>query len=71
MRFLALLTLPLVTAGCAAFQSGATPAEAAAAEDQIVTAGAMLAPWLGPIAPFAPLAAGIAVQIGRLIRNKK
>ena len=71
MRFLALLSLPLVTAGCAAFQSGATASEAAAAEDQLVVGGTMLAPFLGPFAPFAPLAAGIAVQIGRLIRNKK
>lgn len=70
MRFIALLSLPLVTIGCAAFQTGSTASEAAAAEDQIITAGTMLAPWFGPVAPFIPLAAGIAVQIGRLIRKK-
>ncbi len=70
MRFIALLSLPLVTIGCAAFQAGSTASDAAAAEDQIVIGGTMLAPFLGPFAPFAPLAAGIAVQIGRLIRKK-
>lgn len=71
MKCAALITLPLLTVGCAAFQTGSTPAEAVMAEDQIVQGGVMLAPWLGPFAPFVPLAAGIAVQIGRLIRDKK
>jgi hypothetical protein len=67
----ALLTTPLLIVGCAAFQTGATPEDAAAAEEQIIQGGTLLAPFVGPFAPFVPLAAGIAVQIGRLIRNKK
>lgn len=69
MRY-AVLTLPLL-AGCAAFQTGATSEQAAAAEEQIATGAALAAPFLGPFAPFVPLAAGIAIQIGKLIRNKK
>ena len=69
MRYLTLLALPLL-AGCAAFQKAATDADAGAASDLIVQGGSMIAPWLGPFAPFAPLAAGIAVQIGKLIRKK-
>jgi len=71
MRCVALISLPLLNAGCAAFQTGSTPVDAAAAEEQIIQGGTMLAPFLGPFAPFVPLAAGIAVQIGRLIRNRK
>lgn len=71
MKFIALFTLPLLTVGCAAFQTGATASEAAAAEEQISTGAAIVAPFVGPFAPFVPLAAGIAVQIGRLIRKKK
>lgn len=71
MRFIALLSLPLLIAGCAAFQTGAPASEAAAAEQQITQGATLLAPWVGPFAPFVPLAAGIAVQIGRLIRKKK
>ena len=64
-----LLVLPLMV-GCAAFQKGASNVEADAASEQIIQGAAIIAPWLGPFAPFIPLAAGIAVQIGKLIRKK-
>ena len=60
-----------ILVSCAAFQTGATVTDAAAAEEQIVVGASIVAPFVGPFAPFVPLAAGIAVQIGRLIRKKK
>lgn len=70
MRLATLLILPLFMVSCAAFQTGATPEQAAAAEEQILQGSALLAPLIGPFAPFVPLAAGLAVQIGRMIRKK-
>ena len=64
-----LLALPLMV-GCAAFQKGASDADAAVASDQITTGAALLAPLAGPIAPFIPLLAGIAVKVGKMIRGK-
>ena len=71
MRRALLISAVVLVTGCAAFQNTASPADAAAAETQITQAGSMVAPFLGPFAPFAPIAAALAVQVGRLIRAKK
>ena len=70
MRYAVLITLPLLSAGCAAFQTGATPEAVADAENLITTGGAMIMPFLGPFAPFAPIGVAIAHQIGKMIRAK-
>ena len=74
MRIFAIAAV-ITLAGCAAFQKESSPEDAKAAETQITstaeTGAAILSgiPFLAPFAPFLPLAGGIAVQIGRLIRG--
>ena len=70
MKAILTLSVPMMMVSCAAFQKGATDAEAGAAGDAILAGGTLLAPLVGPFAPLLPLLAGLTVKIGKMIRNK-